>query len=316
MNNKNPLPSTVLPFTKAICYSGYRDGQSPETDALPSYEEVKQDLLILKGEWQSLRLYASDEHSETVLDVIHKENMSFDVMLGAYITAELSNPECPWGAEYSAEDLEKNKVHNQAEITNLINLANTYKNIVSSVSIGNEASVSWTDHLVPVDSLVNYAVRLKSSVSQPVTFCENYVPWLDKLKPLVDEIDFISIHTYPVWEYKSIQEGLAYTIDNYNAVAEAYPGVQVVITEAGWATKSNGLGIDVDKVNEVYQKQYFQQLMDWAEQEQVLIYYFEAFDENWKGSSDPLEPEKHWGLYKTDRTPKLAMSESVQRQAR
>ena len=69
-------------------------------------------------------------------------------------------------------------------------------------------------------------------------------------------------------------------------------------------------------MNEVYQKQYFQQLMDWAEQEQVLIYYFEAFDENWKGSSDPLEPEKHWGLYKTDRTPKLAMSESVQRQAR
>jgi len=312
MNNKI-LPSAALPYAKAICYSGYRDGQSPETDELPSYEEVKQDLLILKGEWQSLRLYASDAHSEMVLNVIDKEGMPFDVMLGAYIIAELSNPECPWGAEYSAEQLQENKEHNQAEITKLIKLANTYKDIVSSVSIGNEASVSWTDHLVPTESLVDYAKQLKSSVIQPVTFCENYVPWLDKLKPLVDEIDFISIHTYPVWEYKSIQEGLAYTIENYNAVAQAHPGVQIVITEAGWATNSNGLGIDADKVNEVYQKQYYQQLMDWAEQEQVLVYFFEAFDESWKGSCDPLEPEKHWGLYKTDRSPKLVMNQNAQR---
>jgi len=302
-----------LPFAKAICYSGYRDGQSPETDELPTYDQVKQDLLILKDEWQSLRLYASDEHSKTVLDVINKEKMSFDVMLGAYIIAEMSNPECPWGADYSEQQLQENKQHNQQEITKLIGLANTYKNIVSSVSIGNEASVSWTDHLVPTESLVDYAKQIKSSVSQPVTFCENYVPWLDKLKPLVDEIDFISIHTYPVWEYKSIQEGLAYTIENYNAVAQAYPDVQVVITEAGWATNSNGLGIDTDKVNEVYQKQYYQQLMDWAEQEQVLVYFFEAFDESWKGSCDPLEPEKHWGLYKTDRSPKLVMNQNAQR---
>ena len=34
---------------------------------------------------------------------------------------------------------------------------------------------------------------------------------------------------------------------------------------------------------------------------------FEAFDENWKGSDHELEPEKHWGLYKADRTPKLVM---------
>ncbi|HAB55430.1 MAG TPA: glycosyl hydrolase [Cellvibrionales bacterium] len=302
-----------LPFAKAICYSGYRDGQSPETDELPTYDQVKQDLLILKDEWQSLRLYASDEHSKTVLDVISKEKMSFDVMLGAYIIAEMSNPECPWGADYSEEQLQENRQHNQQEITKLIALANTYKDIVSSVSIGNEASVSWTDHLVPTESLVDYAKQIKSSVSQPVTFCENYVPWLDKLKPLVDEIDFISIHTYPVWEYKSIQEGLAYTIENYNAVAQAYPDVQIVITEAGWATNSNGLGIDTDKVNEVYQKQYYQQLMDWAEQEQVLVYFFEAFDESWKGSCDPLEPEKHWGLYRTDRSPKLVMNQNAQR---
>lgn len=306
--NKNKLP-----YARAICYSGYRDGQDPGSGVIPSYRQVKEDLLILQGQWQSLRLYASDAHSKTVLEVIRHEKMAFDVMLGAYITAEVSNPECPWGANYDDAELQKNKCKNESEIHQLISLANKYPNIVSSVSLGNEASVSWTDHLVPTDSLISYAKTLKVAVKQPVTFCENYVPWLDKLKGLADELDFISIHTYPVWEYKDINEGLAYTIENYNAVAAVYPDKQIVITEAGWATQSNGRGIEPSNVNEDFQKQYFQQLMDWAEQEQVLVYFFEAFDENWKGSADPLEPEKHWGLYKTNRRPKQAMYRPLRR---
>ena len=306
--NKNKLP-----YARAICYSGYRDGQDPGSGIIPSYRQVKEDLLILQGQWQSLRLYASDAHSKSVLEVIRREKMSFDVMLGAYITAEVSNPECPWGAHYDDAELKENKQKNEREIRQLIFLAKNYPNIVSSVSLGNEASVSWTDHLVPTDSLIGYAKTLKSAVKQPVTFCENYVPWLEKLRGLADELDFISIHTYPVWEYKDINEGLAYTIENYNAVAAAYPDKQIVITEAGWATQSNGRGIEPSNVSESFQKQYFQQLMDWAEQEQVLVYYFEAFDESWKGSDDPLEPEKHWGLYKTNRRPKQAMYRPLRR---
>ena len=52
---------------------------------------------------------------------------------------------------------------------------------------------------------------------------------------------------------------------------------------------------------------YFEKLNEWTTQENILTFYFEAFDESWKGSPDPLEPEKHWGLFKTDRTPKLAL---------
>ena len=301
------MKNNTLPFAKAICYSGYRDGQSPDGGEFPSYNQVKQDLLILKDEWKSLRLYGSDQHSVTILEVIEKESLPFDVMLGAYITAEISNDHCPWGGTYSEEELVRNKQHNHQQIERLIQLANLYPTIISSISIGNEAAVSWTDHLVPTESLVEYAKQAKSQVIQPVTFCENYVPWLEHLGPLAEQLDVISIHTYPVWEFKSIDEGLAYTIANFEAVQNAYPDKQVIITEAGWATKSNGRGIESHNVNEEFQHQYFHQLMDWAEQQQILVYFFEAFDENWKGSNDPLEPEKHWGIYKADRTPKLVM---------
>jgi exo-beta-1,3-glucanase (GH17 family) len=301
------MTKNILPFTRAICYSGYRDGQSPDGGDFPSYEQVKQDLLILENDWDSLRLYGSDAHSETVLQVIHNEKLSFDVMLGAYITAESNNPQCPWGGVYDEAQLQSNRQDNVQQIERLAELANNYSDIVSSVSIGNEASVSWTDHLVPTESLLEYAKQTKSRVSQPVTFCENYVPWLEHLKPLAEHLDVISIHTYPVWEFKSIDEGLAYTIANYQAVVDAHPDKQIIITEAGWATNSNGRGIESHNVNEQFQQQYFHELMEWARQNSVLVYFFEAFDENWKGSNDPLEPEKHWGLYKADRTPKLVM---------
>ena len=138
-----------------------------------------------------------------------------------------------------------------------------------------------------------------------LNFCENYVPWLTKLDPLVEAVDFISIHSYPVWEYKHIHEALSYTKDNYYSVANKYPDKPVIITEAGWATNSNGRGIDPANVGEQQQLTYLQDLLNWVDKERIMTFVFEAFDEPWKGSSEPLEPEKHWGLYNVDRKAKL-----------
>ena len=75
---------------KAICYSGFREGQNPG-GVYPSYDEIKEDLLMLHNHWKYLRLYDCDKHSEIVLEVIQKEKLNFKVMLGAYIVAEVNN---------------------------------------------------------------------------------------------------------------------------------------------------------------------------------------------------------------------------------
>ena len=118
----------------------------------------------------------------------------------------------------------------------------------------------------------------------------------------------IAIHTYPVWEYKTVTEAMDYTRKNYEVVQAAHPGKQIIITEAGLATASNGLGIPPENVGELYQEAYLRELLEWAERESILVYIFEAFDENWKGSDHPLEPEKHWGIYLADRSAKPALS--------
>ncbi len=293
---------------QAICYSGFRDGQRPGA-GIPTYEQVKEDLLILQNDWKYLRLFDCDEHAEVVLDVIRNEQLDFRIMLGAYIEAEMNNFNCPWGGGiYSRQELDRNAYVNQEKIYKLIEFGNRYPDIISWLSVGNEACVDWTDHYVHEDKVLEYVNQVKSEAKQPVTFCENYEPWLSKLSKLAEAVDFISIHTYPVWEYKNIDEALDYTKENYYSVAEKYPDKPVVITEAGWTTHSNGKGIDPANVSEHYQKIYFEKLLKWVTEENILTFYFEAFDEAWKGSPEPMEPEKHWGLYRTDRTPKLVVS--------
>ncbi len=291
----------------AICYSGFREGQQPGV-LYPSYEEIKEDLLILQKNWKYLRLYDCDKHGETVLEVIRKEKLDFKVMMGAYIEAEMNNFGCPWGGGiFSEEQLKLNQKNNLKKIQKLIHLGNYYPEVIFSLSVGNEACVDWTDHYVPVSHVIEYVKLVKKSTRQPVTFCENYLPWLNKLEPLAKVVDFISVHTYPVWEYKHIHESLEYTKDNYYAVAQKYPDKPVLITEAGWSTNSNGRGINPEAVNEMNQKIYYEDLVEWTGSENIPTFVFEAFDEEWKGSHHPLEPEKHWGLFKIDRTPKLVM---------
>jgi exo-beta-1,3-glucanase (GH17 family) len=296
-----------IQYAPAICYSGYREGQSPREGIYPGLEEIHEDLKIVEKYWSAIRLYDISPHAERVLETIRSNKMNLKVFMGTDLAAEVSNPDCPWGAEYSDTELAKNRLYNDAGLEKLIYLVNEYEDIVIAASIGNEASVEWTDHLVPVERLMQTARKLKDAVSVPVTFCENYVPWTGKLKPLVELLDVISIHTYPLWEYKTIDEALEYTKENYTEVAQAYPEKQVIITEAGWCTKSNGRSMHAEGASEQNQMQYIRELTEWTESEEIPCFLFEAFDEPWKGSEDPMEPEKHWGLFYENRIAKPVM---------
>ncbi len=296
-----------LPTGNAICYSGYRHGQSPNDQTYPSLAEIREDLHILRKHWRCLRLYDCSVHAERVLQVIREDGLDFQVMLGAYIGAEVSNPGCPWGGNHTEEALAASRRANAVELERLVALAAAHADSVFSVAVGNEATVDWTDHLVPVSRMIEHVRWVRQRVAQPVTVCENYVPWQHKLRELVPELDFISLHTYPVWETKSIHEALAYTQHNVAGVARLYPGKPVVITEAGWATNSNGRGIRPEHVSQALQAVYYRELMAWTREAGILTFVIEAFDEPWKGSNDPLEPEKHWGLFTVERRPKQVM---------
>lgn len=295
----------------AVAYSGYREGQHPdlgEGAVNPGREEILEDLRILLAHgFRLIRLYDVGENTVTTLELIRQHELPIKVLLGMWLRAEVSNHEgCPWLDEpIPDEELAANALANAAEIERGIELARDYSDIVVAVNVGNEALVDWNDHMVPLQDVIAYVQQVKAAIDQPVTVADNYAWWIRDGAPLAAVVDFIGVHTYPAWEEKTIDEALAYTLENLEGVRAALPGKPIAVLEAGWATTASEFG---ERAGEESQARYFREIGDWARQNNVTVFFFEAFDEPWKGNpADPRGAEKHWGLFFVDRTPKLVM---------
>ena len=299
----------------AVAYSGFREGQHPDRGdgaVNPSDDEILEDLEILVAHGFGLiRLYDSGENSVSTLELIRQHDLPIKVLLGMWLQAEFSNHEgCAWLDEpIPDEELAANALKNAAELRRGIELARQYDDIVVAVNVGNEALVEWNDHMVPLENVIAYVREVKASIEQPVTVADNYEWWIKDGAPLAAEVDFLGIHTYPAWEEKTIDEALPYTIENMQGVHEALPGKPVAILEAGWATVAIEFG---DRASEANQARYYRELDRWATDTNTTVFFFEAFDEPWKGNpNNPLGAEKHWGLFNVDRTPKLVLNETA-----
>ena len=303
----------------AIAYSGFREGQYPDRGdgaVNPTAEEILEDLkLLVAHEFRLIRLYDSGENSRLTLELIQQHQLPIKVLLGIWLSAEFSNHEgCAWLHEpIPEEELVENASKNAAEVERGTALAGEFAEIVVAVNVGNEALVDWNDHMVPVERVIDYVRRVKAAIDQPVTVAENYAWWIQDGAGLAAEVDFLGVHTYPEWEGKTIDEALPYTIENVEGVREALPDKPIAILEAGWATVAVEFG---ERASEQSQVRYYRELESWARATNTTVFFFEAFDEPWKGDPGvPLGAEKHWGLFYVDRTPKLLLQQAESEEA-
>ena len=89
------------------------------------------------------------------------------------------------------------------------------------------------------------------------------------------------------------------------AIESATDWLSIALLEAGWATTAEEFG---DRTGEAEQERYYREIEAWGRQTNTTIFFFEAFDEPWKGEPNrPLGAEKHWGIYFVDRIPKQVM---------
>lgn len=293
----------MFKYEKAICYSGYRENQSPITKVYPSEKDVLEDLLLLSNNFKYIRMYDPYQHAKTVIKVIRDHNIDLKVIVGVEPRGEISNPNCPWGGLHTDEEIAYNKTFNYTQLDLLADLCNTYGDIVLAASVGNENTSSWHSNLMKPETIADYAKYLKKKIIQPVTFCEGTYNWLNHGKVIADAVDFISIHSYPVWLKVPYLEAVEYTKRDYLNTVKAYPNKPVIFTEFGWPTMSNGPMIP-EETNETFQKNYLDEIVTWSKKNKVTMFIFEAFDEPWKGSNKHDEPEKHWGIYDVKRNPK------------
>ncbi len=282
----------------AICYGPHRDGQRPG-GLSPSVAEIREDLRLMVPHWNLVRIYGSVEFAETLLAVIREEDLDMKVMLGVWIA-----PETP--------------AANRQEIDAAIRLAAAYPEIVLAVSVGNETQVIWSAHRSPLDLLIDHVRRVRASVSVPVTVADDVDFWnKPESRALAAEIDFITMHAHPMWKGLQLDDALTWLRDQVEAIQAIHPERTVVLGETGWATSVHDQGEQAELIRgrpgEIEQKQFYDAVRAWAETQRQTVFFFEAFDENWKGGSHSAEVEKHWGLFRADRSAKIAIGANTGR---
>lgn len=170
-----------------------------------------------------------------------------------------------------------------------------------------------------------------------VTSSDNFASWggggeeyhVEDLNKLIKAVDYISMHTYPMhdshyqpefWldptglEGKTDMEKIEismlrskeYAIKQYEDV-KAYMeslGVNkpIHIGETGWASFSSGhYGAEGSRACDEYKEAlYYKHMRDWTNEAGLSCFYFEGFDEPWKGGDNPGDSEKHFGLFTVD----------------
>ncbi len=272
---------------QAICYSGYREGQHPDKQLFPTPAQVLEDLRILEPQWRLIRLYGSDQHSQDVLETLKRHNLKIKVMLGVWLSGKPGK-----------------EAENQRQVAKAIQLANAFPGIVVAVNVGNEALVSWSDHKMTEEALIAFVLQVKAAVTCRVTVADDFLYWLQPGSKLAQHLDFITLHSYPIWGHQDIDQGLSATTDKFEQIRKRYPDKTIVFGEVGWASFTESNPQHVPRAgDEAKQQRYFGEINAWAKVRGVTTFYFEAFDEPWKGKGT----EGHWGLFTVDRKAKPVM---------
>ena len=299
----------MFEWGRAVCYSGYREGQSPLTCTYPTYEQIVEDIKIIdENGFKYIRMYDPISYAEMTCQVIKDLGVNIKLMLGPGLISEVNNPGCPWmQTNFSEEELKKRASQNDKNIDNLIKIANKYPDVINAVSVGNENTPNWGANNVTVERLIEFAERLREGTGKPVTFNEGAFEW-ESLDELAKHLDIISVHSYPLWYGNTVEEALEVNKQWYKKIKEKYPDKFVLFSEVGWSTDCADFSqMKEGQANEENQKKYYDEFWEWADREKIIAYMFEAFDEPWKGGKGANEAEKNWGMYKVDRTPKLML---------
>ncbi|GAA4811031.1 glycosyl hydrolase family 17 protein [Litoribaculum gwangyangense] len=181
-----------------------------------------------------------------------------------------------------------------------------------------------------------------------VTSSDNFASWggggeeyhVEDLNKLIEAVDFLSVHTYPMHdthyqpEFWLNQEGLEgktdmekielsmlrakeYAITQYENVKKYMENLGVNkpihIGETGWASYSSGYyGTNGSKACDEYKEAlYYKHMRDWTNEAGMSCFYFEGFDEPWKGGDNSGNSEKHFGLFTVDGKAKYVLWDAV-----
>ena len=248
-----------------MCFSPYEDGQQPG-DQLTE-QQIRRRLEIIRPYTKWVRSFSCTDGNELIPGIAKEYGMK--TLVGAW--------------------LGKSEGINALEISNLIKIAKS--GAADIVAVGNE--VLYRNDLSE-EILLDYILRVKNELpGVPVGYVDAYYEFGHRPK-ITEACDVILANCYPYWEGCNLEYALLYMKDMYNRAIAAANGKPVIITETGWPSK--GEKFHGAQPSFEGAMRYFISTQEWSRNENIDVFYFSSFDENWK-IGDEGDVGAYWGIW-------------------
>jgi len=238
--------------------------------------------------FNAIRTWGTDAYTGRILEAITRLDLPIKVQPGIYITRDADA---------------------RAQIDSALDIINPYADKVIGVSLGNEQIVDWNaSATLTVPEVIDQVAYFKNQSDIPVTYNfagETFLPgasqWDQNLAGLVDQLDYINVHSYagffdnrnnPAWtperqldSLKSYETLLSTTLDSLGLGDKP-----IILGETGWQST----GYNPAVTNPENMQEYYEGVTRYVYGSDARfdgMFYFNLTDEAWKGGDD------NWGLF-------------------
>ncbi|MBZ9787264.1 MFS transporter [Psychroflexus sp. CAK57W] len=248
-----------------LCFSPYTDEQ--DIDDTLSEEQIKRRVDIVKPYTNWLRSFSCTGGNEHIPKIAKQNGLK--TMAGAWISED--------------------KAQNRLEINQLIKLGKA--GLVDVAAVGNE--VLLREELTEKE-LLNYIQEVKTALPDiPVGYVDAYSVFYER-PTLIEACDVILINCYPFWEGADIEISTAYLREMHSLIVSRAKGKPIMIAETGWP--SQGEANEKAVPTNINTMKYFINVNNWAQQENIDLFYFSSFDESWKTRHEG-DVGQRWGIW-------------------
>jgi exo-beta-1,3-glucanase (GH17 family) len=257
---------------KGIAYEPFRPGQSPG-GIYPTEEEIRDDFRIL---------------SSFGTPLIRQYGLENNLSLIPQICEEYSMPNFPAARMTDS-------ANDRQQLDSLISIAGRQYAGTRALIVGSD---SLKDGM-RIDDLISAISYVRQNTADlPVTTAESWSVWL-QYPALRDACDFCMMHVDPYKDGISIDDSVEYVFNRWWDIVDRY-GYPIMIGAAGWPTE--GAEIRAAVPSEENQAIFLSGLI--RDAGGAEYFFHEAFDQDWRNDGC----DRRYGLFRSDGTPKLAVT--------
>lgn len=275
-----------------VAYSPYRDGQRPGGPQ-PTQAQVREDLVLLKPLVDGVRVYGTDGANAFVPALC--DELGIELHIGAWIDGVASD-----GPNVSA----------------LATIVNQNHPSIKTAIIGNEVLARSAQNLMTEEKLIAFIEQAKAEITVPVTIAaaDTFPQWMVGRPNLANSVDLLIWHTYGWWSGVDIKDAYTVVSGRYDTMLAQYPNKPMLLGETGWPSMYDHMSMDQSTTavgSEENQAKFYREALAGFRARNLPMWMFSAIDEEWKAMSGEGMVGAYWGIFDTQRMPKVAATELI-----